>query len=127
MKVIIAGSRDVNDPRLLEQAIADSGFVITKVVSGGCRGVDRLGEQWAISHGVPVQPFPAAWSNVDAEGAVVRYRRDGSAYNVLAGFWRNQEMADYADGLIAIRRHGSTGTTDMVQRMQHKPSHVVDV
>jgi len=127
MKVIIAGSRGIQNYALVQRIIAESGFTITEVVSGRCRGVDQLGEQWAIDHSIPVQPFPAAWDDVDAPGAMVRYRRNGTAYNALAGFWRNQEMAEYANALIAIRRNGSTGTTDMIQRMAGKLMHVVDV
>ena len=47
MKVIIAGSRGVEDYALVEEAVKQSGFDITEVVSGTARGVDLLGEHWA--------------------------------------------------------------------------------
>lgn len=41
MKVIIAGSRTIEDGSLIEQAVQESGFAITEVVSGCAPGVDR--------------------------------------------------------------------------------------
>ena len=43
MKVIIAGSRNFTDYKVLQDAIKNSGFKITEVVSGGAKGVDSLG------------------------------------------------------------------------------------
>ena len=57
MKTIIAGSRDLTDYNLVKLAVEESGFEIAEVVSGGARGVDRLGERWAKEHGVPIKRF----------------------------------------------------------------------
>ena len=48
MKVIIAGSRDITDYSLVCRAISESKFDITEVISGTARGVDTLGEKWAV-------------------------------------------------------------------------------
>ena len=50
MKVLIAGSRSIVEPDVVREAIAASGFDITTVLSGGAKGVDRLGEEWATEH-----------------------------------------------------------------------------
>lgn len=41
-----------------------SGMVstVTEIVSGGTRGVDRLGERYAYRHGLPCKVFPAQWA-----------------------------------------------------------------
>lgn len=104
MRVIIAGTRAVSDVGLVARAVVDSGFEVTEVVSGGARGVDRLGEEWARSQGIPVRRFPADWD---------RYGR-------RAGPVRNQEMADYAEALIAIWDGNSAGTRDMIGRARAK-------
>ncbi len=96
MKVIIAGSRGITELYCVNQAVIESGFIITEVVSGKARGVDTLGENWADIHDIPVKPFPADWSTSDG------------------GFIRNRAMGRYADALIAIRLGSSSGTTDMV-------------
>lgn len=104
MKVIIAGSRGIMDPSVVPQAALQSGFTVTEVVSGTARGVDQLGEAWAILVGIPVRRFPADWN---------RFGRS-------AGFRRNAEMAEYADALIAIWDGASRGTTHMIDLARSK-------
>lgn len=98
MKTIIAGSRSIADPNIVSEAIAASGFTITEMVSGGARGVDRLGENWASAANIPIKRFIPDW---DSHGK-------------RAGFFRNTEMAEYADALIAIWDGKSRGTGHMI-------------
>lgn len=108
MKTIIAGSRSITSLSIVNAAVAASGFTVSEVVSGGARGVDILGEQWAAIRGVPVRVFPALW------------RRAGGTAVRGAGFARNQQMADYADALIAVWDGESRGTADMIRRAKNK-------
>jgi hypothetical protein len=114
--VIIAGSRDIMSYELIKNAIYNSGFDISEVVSGGASGVDSLGERWAKEHDVPIKLYPAKWDDLFAEGAVLKTRSDGSKYNVVAGHQRNQAMADYADALIVVIKDNSSGSEDMLRR-----------
>ena len=99
MKTIIAGSRTINDIRLLEKVIEESGFNITEVVCGGARGVDNLGRKWAGNGSIiPVKLFPANWDK----------------YNKSAGYKRNIEMAEYAEAAIIIWDGKSKGTKHMI-------------
>jgi hypothetical protein len=101
MKVIVAGPRDVEDFSEVCKAIEESGFTIGEVVSGGAPGVDTLGERWATEHGIPFKRFDAQWDKL------------GKA----AGPIRNQQMADYAEALVAVAKEGgSPGTSDMISR-----------
>lgn len=104
MKTIIAGSREITDFNLVEDAVKQSGFELTEVVSGTARGVDRLGEQWAEKHGVPVKRFPADWDK----------------YGKAAGHIRNAEMADYANALVALWDGQSRGTKNMINTARKK-------
>ncbi|MEI6388155.1 MAG: SLOG family protein [Spirochaetota bacterium] len=97
MKVIVAGSRSITDLSVVEEAIHLSGFTITEVVCGDARGVDSLGEEWADLHDVPVKHFPADWSQ-----------------GKMAGFSRNNHMADYAEALVAVWDSKSKGTGHMI-------------
>ncbi len=101
MKTIIAGSRNITDYTLIEQAVKESGFSITAVISGKQRGVDTLGEIWADRHGVRTIKCPAAWSEL------------GKA----AGPIRNAEMADIADALICVHT-GGKGSRSMLRIAQ---------
>lgn len=100
MRVIIAGSRHLTDPSPIISAVATwrASFPLTEVVVGGAPGADQLAEHWANTEGLPVRRFPAHWR---------RYGRG-------AGPVRNRQMAEYADGLIALPFGRSAGTRQMI-------------
>jgi hypothetical protein len=99
MKVIIAGSRVITDSAIVEKAIAEAGFNVSEVVSGHANGVDKVGENWAWRRFIPVRCFPADWN------------RHGKS----AGVRRNEQMAAYAEGLIAVWDNQSRGTQHMIE------------
>lgn len=117
MKVIIAGSRGIEDHEIVFQAIRQSGFKITEVVCGMARGVDRAGAAWARANDVPVKAFYAMWRTKDGE------------FDRSAGMARNEAMAEYADALIAVWDGFSPGTKDMMRRMgrRAKPIYYIDL
>ena len=102
MKIVIAGSRSIENYAALLRAIESSAFEISEVVCGEARGVDTLGELWAAEHNVPVRKFPANWG------------RFGRA----AGMYRNAEMAEYGDGGLILWDGESRGTLDMIDKLR---------
>jgi hypothetical protein len=118
-RVIIAGSRSITNYQIVCRAIKESGWEedITEVVSGKAKGVDKLGEDWAKAHNIPVKPFPAEWSKLDEPDAIIRENEYGK-YDAKAGIRRNEKMAEYADALIAVIKDESSGTTHMIETMQ---------
>jgi hypothetical protein len=78
-----------------------SGFNPTEIVSGTCRGVDKLGEEYASYKDLPVKLFPAKW-------------KENGFFMRNAGFKRNREMAVYADALVAVWDGQSKGTKNMI-------------
>ena len=121
MKTIIAGDRECDNIDLIELATKESGFEITEIVSGGARGADKCGEIWAKIHDIPVKVFCAEWNNLKQSNANIKTRtnpwnKKKEKYNSNAGFYRNEEMAKYADALIALQPQGPTpGTTHMIK------------
>lgn len=101
-KVIIAGSRNIQDFNLVVEAINSSGIYIDEVVSGGAVGVDSLGEKYAKSNGIDLTVFYPNW--------IGRGRS--------AGHHRNRKMGDYADALIAVWDGESKGTKGMIEYMK---------
>jgi len=99
MKTIIAGSRKITRYAFIEEAVAQSHFVITEVVSGCAEGVDLSGEEYAEHNNIPIKRFPADWKG----------------FGYAAGKIRNHEMADYAEALIAIWNGKSPGTRHMIE------------
>ena len=104
MKVIIAGSRDIEDYDLVCYAVATSKLDITTVISGTANGVDKLGERYATEHGIPIERYPADWQK----------------HGKSAGYKRNQKMAEIADALIAVYDGVSRGTLHMVNIARDK-------
>lgn len=99
-KIIVAGSREYTNKAVvfgaLEYYLAGQQV---EIVSGGARGVDQLGEDYARYKGLPCKTFP--------------YR---SEYGKAGGPIRNGEMARYADGLLAFWDGNSTGTKNMIDQ-----------
>lgn len=93
MKLIVAGGRDYtltkDDWQLLTQ-IGPS-----EIVSGGAKGADAGGEEYAKYMGLPCKRFPADWK----------------AHGKAAGPLRNRQMAEYADAVALFP--GGRGTNSM--------------
>lgn len=103
MRTIIAGSRNITNADLIRQAIQESGFDITQVITGGARGVDR------IAHDICKAKYDCKI-----------FYADWNKYNKRAGMIRNNEMADNADALIAIWDGKSKGTENMIKTAKAK-------
>lgn len=121
MKLIIAGSRSIKAYSTVRTAILESDLwakygKAIEVVSGKAPGVDTLGEEFAAKAKLKVHDFPADWDNIKAPGAVIR-RNSRGQYNAMAGHWRNEEMAQFADEALIVWDGASTGSLDMLHRM----------
>lgn len=128
MKVVLCifGSRTITNIAVAQSAIeqglealgltmADIDLVIDGAEPGG---MDTQGHRWAKRNSLETQRYPADWKNLDAPGAVVRCGPHGP-YNVVAGYWRNQTMADEGTHFIGVRDKGrSRGTDDMAKRVE---------
>ena len=109
-KVVIAGGRDFSDYDLLKkwcdyylEKRIQSGEQIV-IISGGARGADTLGEQYATEKGFTVDKHPADWN------------KNGKA----AGYIRNKEMVDIADAVIAFWDGKSKGTSHTINLAESK-------
>jgi len=110
-KLIIAGGRDFDNYIMAEtwflRYLLDNGLgkeSDTEIVSGAARGADKVGEMLASNYNLPCKRFPANW---DLHGK-------------SAGYKRNAEMAEYADGLLAFWDGKSKGTKHMIDLANKK-------
>ena len=113
MKLLIAGSRSITNVEFIESVLDGIRLnaKITHVVSGMARGPDMIGKEWADKHLIPVLSYPANWTK----------------YKGAAGPIRNSEMSKEADALIAFWDGKSSGTRDMIKKMErlNKPTRVI--
>jgi glycerophosphoryl diester phosphodiesterase len=115
MKVIIAGIRYIDpvkkieftDYEVIKQAVSNSGFIPTEIVSGMAKGVDTLAIRFARENNLKLTEFPADWYPF-------------GKYDNSAGHKRNLEMANYADALVAIWDGESHGTQSMIRYARQK-------
>lgn len=108
-KVIIAGSRGFSNYKLLKETCNNVLREKKKthnviVVSGNARGADMLGEKYSKDEGFGLEIYPADWKK----------------FGKSAGFRRNEQMAEVADGLIAFWDGKSNGTKHMIDIANEK-------
>lgn len=106
MRVIIAGGRKFNDYPLLKNKMDELLINETdiEIVSGKAMGADTLGELYANANGYNIKEFPALWEQ----------------YGKSAGYKRNEQMAEYADMLVAFWDGESKGTKHMIDIAKNK-------
>jgi hypothetical protein len=99
--VILAGSRTIDaarfSPSKIDALLANLPNAPV-IVSGGAKGVDQLGERYAIDRALEFLRIPAQWGR----------------YAKAAGMIRNQQMSFLASHLIAVWDGQSPGTRGMI-------------
>jgi len=104
MKMMISGSRTINDYLLLKAAIDDSGWEPAEIIAGGSSGVDKLAEQYAKMYGLPLTIFRPNWA---------LHKRG-------AGHRRNEDMVNACDALVALWDGKSPGTAHAIEYARKK-------
>lgn len=109
-RVIVAGSREFDPERVvlsLDGVFGRLGIdphgTRAIVVSGGAKGPDTAGEDWAVERHCSMRRYPADWNR----------------YGKPAGIIRNQFMAWSASHLIAYWDGRSRGTKNMIETARH--------
>ena len=59
MITVIAGSRDFNDYEYMKKKLKM--YYISKIISGGAKGADRLAELYAYENNIPKVIYKAQW------------------------------------------------------------------
>ena len=99
-RMIVAGSRTAEKYQVFD-AIQQCPYrdKIDLVVSGCALGADTHGMTWARMRNLHIRRMPADWKT----------------HGRSAGMIRNREMAENADGLIAVWDGKSRGTKNMIE------------
>lgn len=106
MKIVISGTRDINDAPFVKDCIEKSRFrpTMTGIITGGSGGVDTIAYWWARLNGIPCSVYHAQWN----------------IHHEAAGPIRNHQMIKQADGLIAIWDGLSPGTANAISQAERK-------
>lgn len=120
-RIFVGGSRTISDMAFIYKTLDD---IINKyglnnrkynviIIQGDASGVDTIAKYYATERGYEHEDYPAKWDDINAPGAVIKYNKfTGKPYNVVAGFWRNEEMAKIANLMVLFHRNNSRGTAD---------------
>ncbi len=94
-KVAIIGSRDFKNKELLDSTMKklQENIIIEKIISGGAKGADTLGVQWANKNNIETLVF-----NPD-------FKKHKRAYH-----FRNRQIVKESDLIVAFWNGHSTGT-----------------
>ena len=114
MKLAIVGSRTFSNYGLLAETIFNKLCpldFITKIVSGGAKGADSLGVDFAENNNISTLTFPAEWNK----------------YGKRAGYLRNQTIVDNCDMVLAFWDGQSRGTADTINKAKiaKKPTFII--
>jgi len=109
MKILIAGSRSINDFDLSKLISSD----ISLIISGGAKGIDSIAEKYADTHKI----------------SKLILHPDYSRYGRAAPIKRNKVMVDIADKVIVIWdgvSRGSKSTIEYAKKVK-KPIEIVKI
>jgi len=111
MRVVIGGSRVIDNQALLDDTMAKAaaaGIVPTVVLHGDCPdGVDQLANRWAKARGIKVETYPAPWKELGKIAGPLRNARMLAA-NVAAVvvLWNgtSRGAGNLLSGALKLRR-----------------------
>ena len=123
MQVVLAivGWRGMNEKEhkdifneTVEKFISQYGMP-TMVVSGGARGADTMGENWAKSHDIPTLILKPQWRNANG------------IYDKSAGIRRNTDIVDACTHMIAFPSDEGKGTQDSIRKAKQRGKIVIEI
>lgn len=125
MRVAVIGSRDFKDEEFIWYNLDEINLKldISLIVSGGARGVDTIGVDWAKERGIPFKEYLADWKDM-SEPCLTKYGSYGP-YNALAGFKRNTTIIENCDLVIAFWNGKSPGTKDSIMKAENLGKEVI--
>ena len=107
MKVAIIGSRSFNEYSIVKDFIDRwknyYKITIDNIISGGAKGADTLGEQYANEYNIPIIKFLPDWNK----------------YGKSAGFRRNKDIIENCDVCFAFwdgESHGTKNDLDLCKQ-----------
>ena len=109
-RLIVAGGRNFANYDMLARTLDESAAKLASkgktlmVVCGMAKGADMLGKEWADNNHMPVDKHPADWNT----------------HGKVAGYRRNEEMAQVADGAIVFWDGISRGSKHMIETAEKK-------
>jgi hypothetical protein len=85
MIVMVGGSRDFNDYNLLKNTLNQ--FKISKLISGGARGADKMAEKYAKEFKIPIEVIKPEWNIYGKRAGMIRNEIMINKCEIAIFFW----------------------------------------
>jgi len=111
INLAIVGSRRIPETysysefeRSIDVYLKEKCYILQKIISGGCSGIDEFAEIYAGQRGVEMQIFQADWEK----------------YGRSAGPKRNKLIVENSSHMIAFPSSASRGTWDSIRKAKDR-------
>ena len=111
MRTIIDGSEKIKNQKAIEDAIEESGFDVSEIVTAGRPGASALGAYWGKMHNCEISQFPPKGDDLKAQQQV------------------NKRMAKYADAVIIVTNAPDDLDQNLIEHAEKRdmPVHVHEI
>ena len=108
MRTIIDGSENVRNQKAIDEAVQESGFDVSEVVTAGRPGASALGAYWGKMHNCEVSQFPLKEDSLKGQQQT------------------NKRMAKYADAVIIVTDEPDELDKNLIEHAEKRdmPVHV---
>lgn len=99
-KLAIVGSRNINDRKFVNRLLNAYRFIFNLpelVISGGARGIDTFGEQWAKDNDIKTTIFLPDWDKYGKSAGIIRNKDIISECNICLAIWDGQSHGTLND------------------------------
>jgi inosine/xanthosine triphosphate pyrophosphatase family protein len=121
LNIAIIGSRSFSNVKYLEESMQSvinkenkGSFENIIIISGGAKGADRLGKEYAEKYKLGYKEYKAEWKDLSHPDAKIRTNQYGK-YDAAAGHRRNTLIINDSDIVVAFH-NGSPGTADSLRK-----------
>ena len=109
IRVVIGGTRYFSDYELLcsfvDKCLMNQKGKDITIISGGCRGTDKLGERYAKERGYKLEVFTAEWDKLGKKAGVIRNEEMVISADYVIAFWDGESRGTY-NLLTLAKRYG---------------------
>jgi len=122
-RILVTGSRNYRAMQRIWSVLDEYRGEGIEMIAHGCcpTGADAIAEAFARRYHLPLDPYPAAWGDLNVPNLRIKYRA-GRPYNANAGFDRNDRMLrEFCPTLVLAFPASvptSPGTADMIARAE---------
>ncbi len=111
MRTIIDGSENIRNQKEIEEAIQESGFDVSEVVTAGRPGASSLGAYWGKMHDREISEFRPKGDDLKAQQQI------------------NKRMAKYADAVIIVTNEADDLDQNLIEHAEKRdmPVHVHEI